>query len=67
MAFATELVMILETGAGLVVGTVSADGEPRADRAWAASVVDADSRRLRFVMSADDPAVVEICSPARCR
>ncbi len=59
MAFATELVMILETGAGLVVGTVSADGEPRADRAWAASVVDADSRRLRFVMSADDPVVVD--------
>ena len=59
MAFATELVTILESGAGLVVGTVSADGEPRADRAWAASVVDADSRRLRFVMSADDPAVVD--------
>jgi len=59
VAFATELVTILETGAGLVVGTVSADGEPRADRAWAASVVDADSHRLRFVMSADDPAVVD--------
>ncbi len=59
MAFATELMTILETGAGLVVGTVSADGEPRADRAWAASVVDAESCRLRFVMSADDPAVVE--------
>ncbi len=59
MGFATELVTILETGAGLVVGTVSAEGEPRADRAWAASVVDADSRRLRFVMSADDPAVVD--------
>ena len=59
MAFATELMTILETGAGLVVGTVSADGEPRADRAWAASVVDAESRRLRFVMSADDPAVLE--------
>ena len=59
MAFATELVTILETGAGLVVGTVSADGEPRADRAWGAIVVDADSRRIRFVMSADDPEVVE--------
>ena len=59
MAFATELVTILETGAGLVVGTVSADGVPRADRAWAVSVVDADNRRLRFVMSADDPAVVD--------
>ncbi len=59
MAFATELVTILETGAGLVVGTVSADGEPRADRAWAASVADADTHRIRLVMSADDPAVVE--------
>jgi hypothetical protein len=49
----------LEAGAGLVVGTVSADGEPRADRAWAASVADADTRRIRFVMSADDPTVVE--------
>ncbi len=59
MAFATELVEILETGAGLVVGTVSADGEPRADRAWAAMVVDADSGRVRFVMSADDQAVID--------
>ena len=59
MAFATELVTILETGAGLVVGTVSADGWPRADRAWAASVIDVDGRRLRLVMSADDPAVVD--------
>ncbi len=59
MAFATELVEMLETGAGLVVGTVSADGEPRADRAWAATVVDADSGRVRFVMSADDQAVID--------
>jgi len=59
MAFATELTTILESGAGLVVGTVSTDGTPRADRAWSASVVDADSRRLRFVMSADDLAVVD--------
>jgi xanthine/CO dehydrogenase XdhC/CoxF family maturation factor len=50
---------MLESGAGLVVGTVSADGTPRADRAWAASVVDADSRRIRFVMSSDDAAVVD--------
>ncbi|HSM65391.1 MAG TPA: hypothetical protein VK860_03705 [Ilumatobacteraceae bacterium] len=57
--FATELVTMLEAGAGLVVGTVSPDGVPRADRAWAASVVDAGARRIRFVMSADDAAVVE--------
>jgi hypothetical protein len=50
---------MVERGAGLVVGTVSSDGEPRADRAWAVSVVDAATCRIRFVMSADDPVVVE--------
>jgi xanthine/CO dehydrogenase XdhC/CoxF family maturation factor len=49
---------MLENGAGLVVGTVSTEGIPRADRAWAASVIDAESRRIRFVMSADDADVV---------
>lgn len=55
--FATELTTMLEVGAGLVVGTVSPDGTPRADRAWAAWVVDEDTCRLRFVMSADDAEV----------
>ena len=59
MSFATELMNIMETGAGLIVGTVSADGWPRADRAWAVSLVDAETRRVRFVMSADDAAVVD--------
>jgi hypothetical protein len=59
VTFGSELVEMLGTGAGLVVGTVSAEGEPRADRAWGASVVDADACRIRFVMSADAAAVVE--------
>jgi hypothetical protein len=59
MTFASELTRMVESGAGLVVGTVSADGEPRADRAWGVSVVDADERRIRFIMSADDPDVLE--------
>lgn len=59
MAFASELMGMLGTGAGLVVGTVSSEGEPRADRAWAASVVDADACRIRFVMSADAAVVVD--------
>jgi rhamnose utilization protein RhaD (predicted bifunctional aldolase and dehydrogenase) len=59
VSFATELMTILETGAGLIVGTVSDEGVPRADRAWAASIVDADEKRLRFVMSADSPDVVD--------
>ena len=49
---------MIDSGAGLVVGTVSDDGEPRADRGWAVVVVDEHGRRVRFVMSADDPAVV---------
>lgn len=58
MSFASELMAMIDSGAGLVVGTVSPDGEPRADRAWAAAVVDEQGRRVRFVMSADDPAVM---------
>jgi hypothetical protein len=58
MSFASELMAMIDSGAGLVVGTVSDDGEPRADRAWAVDVVDESRRRVRFVMSADDPAVV---------
>jgi hypothetical protein len=58
MAFASELTTMIDSGAGLIVGTVSADGEPRADRAWAAVVLDEQGRRVRLVMSADDPAVV---------
>jgi hypothetical protein len=50
---------MIEAGAGLVVGTVSADGEPRATRAWAATVVDADARRVRVAIGADDEVAVE--------
>jgi hypothetical protein len=58
MSFALELMAMIDSGAGLVVGTASDEGEPRADRAWAAAVLDEQARRVRFVMSADDPAVV---------
>ena len=58
MSFASELTAMIDSGAGIVVGTVSEDGEPRADRGWAAAVLDEQGRRVRFVMSADDPAVV---------
>jgi hypothetical protein len=59
VALSDELTTMVEVGAGLIVGTVSCDGEPRAERAWAVSVVDGDTRRIRFVMSADDPVVLE--------
>jgi hypothetical protein len=57
MTIGGDLEALVRPGVGLVVGTVSADGEPRAHRAWAATVVDPDEGRLRFVMSADDPDV----------
>ena len=56
--FASELMSMIEDGAGLLIGTVSADGAPRGVRAWAAWVVDSDEHRLRVVFSADDPVVV---------
>jgi hypothetical protein len=58
VVFGSDLQPVVEAGMALVVGTVSIDGEPRAHRAWSATVVDSDERRIRFVMSADDPDVV---------
>jgi hypothetical protein len=51
----TELIALIEAGSGLVVGTVGADGEPRAIRAWGASLLDEAGQRVRVVMSGDDP------------
>lgn len=54
--FASELTSMIEDGAGLVIGTVGADGEPRATRAWSAVVVDPAACRLRVLIGADDAA-----------
>jgi hypothetical protein len=56
--FSSDLMETIGLGCSLVVGTVAADGEPRATRAWAACVVDADRRRLRVLVGADDPVSV---------
>jgi hypothetical protein len=53
--FAAGLEAMVEHGAGLLVGTVSPDGEPRATRAWSAVVVDQVVGRVRVAVSADDP------------
>lgn len=50
---------MIDVGAGLVIGTVGADGAPRAERAWAVSVVDPDTKRVRIVLGADDPVTVQ--------
>ncbi len=56
--FASELMSMIDDGAGLLIGTVTANGAPRGVRAWAAWVVDPDEQRLRVVFTADDPVVV---------
>ncbi len=57
--FGSQLAAITASGGGLVVGTVSADGEPRAVRAWSAVLRSEADARLRVVMSADDTVSVE--------
>ena len=56
--FGSDLIEMIGPECGLVVGTVSADGEPRATRAWAARIIDPDARRVRVLMGADDPVSV---------
>jgi hypothetical protein len=49
---------VLELGSALIVATVSPDGEPRAARASAWSVVDPAARRVRVAVGSDDPVLV---------
>lgn len=49
-----HLLSLIGIGTSLVVGTVGVDGEPRATRAWATRVLDAETGRIRVLMSADD-------------
>lgn len=56
--FSDEFDEMMRVGGALVVGSVLADGTPRATRAWSYELVDPAARRIRFTMSADDPAIV---------
>ena len=53
-----DVFALLAAGSGLIVGTVSPDGEPRATRAWHAIPIDPDAGRLRVLVTADDPVAV---------
>ncbi len=52
--FQDELLTMIRAGAGLIVGTVDAHGEPRATRAWGALVPDGVPDRIRVAVTADD-------------
>jgi Pyridoxamine 5'-phosphate oxidase len=50
----------LESGCGLLVATVSPDGEPYASRGWGLDVLDAGPpARLRLLLDADDGRTLE--------
>jgi len=50
-----DLVTMMESGAALLVGTVSRDGVPRATRGW--GIRFESDGRLRVVITGDDPVV----------
>lgn len=56
---------MLDRGCGLIVGITTLDGEPVAERAWAARVVDEGTKRLRMTVGADDERVVAGLEPGR--
>jgi hypothetical protein len=48
---------MLRSGAGLVIGSVSATGEPRAGRGWGIRFLDDGA--VRVVVTADDPVLFD--------
>src|SRR5687768_13699956 len=55
-----ETTAFLESGCGLLVGTVSADGAPHAGRGWGIDVLrDAEGLRLRLLLDVDDERTIE--------
>jgi hypothetical protein len=58
--FDPETTTFLESGCALIVGTVSADGEPHAGRAWGLDVLeDGAVTRLRLLLDVDDARSIE--------
>ncbi len=58
--FDEETAALLASGCALIVGTVSADGEPHAGRAWGLQVLeDGEVVRLRLLLDAGDPTTIE--------
>lgn len=58
--FDEETAALLASGCALIVGTVNADGEPHAGRAWGLDVLeDGEMVRLRLLLDIGDPTTVE--------
>lgn len=55
-----EITAFLQSGCALIVGTVAADGEPHAGRAWGLDVTSSgDTAHLRLLLDADDATTIE--------
>lgn len=56
--FDPKRIAMLTTGSGLLVGSVTLEGEPHATRAWSTELVDPVGGRIRVGVCADDPLTV---------
>jgi hypothetical protein len=54
--FTSETVRFLQSGCGLIVGTVDSSGMPLASRGWGLDV-DATGTSARLLLASDDPAL----------
>ena len=50
---------LLESGCALIVGTVDVNGMPHAARAWGLDVIDGDATRIRVLVAADEPVMLD--------
>ena len=56
---APETIAFLESGCGIIVGTVGADGAPHVSRGWGITVVSDDPTEIRLLLDADDAVAAE--------
>jgi hypothetical protein len=58
-----QLAAFLEGGCALIVGTVTAEGEPLATRGWGLTVVDPVEGRVRLLLSSSEHEVIDHLRP----
>ena len=56
---APETVAFLESGCGVIVGTVGVDGAPHVSRGWGVTVVSTEPLEVRLLLDADDTVAAE--------
>ena len=56
---APETIAFLESGCGVIVGTVGADGAPHVSRGWGITVTSTDPTEVRVLLDADDTVAAE--------